>query len=746
MTNFPATLLKVDTFRTDSRNGTSARQGGENLTPDTLKGHEAGGGKIELCGHGVWRLTLGVPEDITPVSVRRTTPCEAEYARLGAPPAQPPFRIEDIRFRVHARGVTCELPFNPDEGIFGFGLQLKGHLHSGKKRHLRVNADPVVDTGDSHAPAPFFVSTHGYAVLADTARYCSFNVGTHAKVSEIEQRVAQKWSSAPLSPAEIYKQQAFGHRNIIDIPAARGITLYFFGGPTMRTALQRYVLFSGGGCLPPLAELGNWYRAFSHHNEEEVHKLLDGFAADVLPFSVIGLEPAWQSKFYPNSFTWSDKFPDPATFARDLKARGYRLNLWENAFVHPEAPFAKTIAPWCGDELSTDGLAPDFLTTEACHIFAEHHRTALVEHGADGFKLDECDNGDFLPFAWSFPEHTQFPSGADGEQMHTLYGVHYQHTLDDIFVARNQRHYGLVRSSGPLASSLPFALYSDLYEHEDFLRGVVNAGYCGMLWTPEVRDAATVNEFIRRVQAVVLSSLSMIDGWYIPMPPWMQINRKKNINGEMMDDRDLATALVRQALHLRMRLLPYIYNAFAEYAQTGLPPFRGLPLDFPEDRETWKCDQQFMIGRDLLAAPVAAGKSSHSIYLPIGKWREFATGVPHEGGRTLVLNNPPLDHIPLYVRDGAVLPLADVESRLTSETIFTIRPTVYGDGAIEAKGRLYSDDGKTFDFKKGDFSTIDLTWSAKDGLKVQRHGEAHSQRYIIAGEVLMQGLYQPKEQ
>jgi alpha-D-xyloside xylohydrolase len=133
-----------------------------------------------------------------------------------------------------------------------------------------------------------------------------------------------------------------------------------------------------------------------------------------------------------------------------------------------------------------DGIVPDFLTPEARRIFANYHEREHVALGVSGYKLDECDNSDFTR-NWSFPEISRFPSGADGEQMHSLFGLRYQDTIQGIFEKRNQRTYGLVRSSHALAAPYPYVLYSDLYDHATSIRSVAHAGFSGLLWTPEVR-------------------------------------------------------------------------------------------------------------------------------------------------------------------------------------------------------------------------------------------------------------------
>ncbi|MDX6767600.1 MAG: glycoside hydrolase family 31 protein [Candidatus Methylacidiphilales bacterium] len=676
-----------------------------------------------LVAPGVWKITLGKPEEITPVSVRCSNSAKQEaYHLLPEWGMQVPFEVEKINFRRHRRGCTLELPYDRSEGIFGLGLQLKSHLQSGKKKQLRVNADPTVDTGDSHAPVPFFVSTHGYGIFVDTARYASFYFGTHAKVEELKRRVDEKWGSNPVphtSTEELYAAHSIGNTTVIDIPAAAGVDIYFFAGPDMKSAVSRYVLFSGGGFLPPIWGLGNWYRACGTHNARDVLNLVRQFQKDKMPFSVIGLEPGWHTHFYPNSFVWSERFPDPRKFTEDMHERGYRLNLWENAFVHPAAPFAEEIKPFCGDELSTDGLAPDFLDPRAKKIFSDHH-DQLIKDGADGFKLDECDNGDFLPFAWSFPEHTQFPSGADGEQMHSLYGVHYQHTLAENFQRLGRRQYDLVRSSGALAAPLPYVLYSDLYGHDDFIRGLVNAGFSGLLWTPEVRHADSIEDLVRRVQCVALSPLSLINGWYIPNPPWKQVERSLNEMNIFMAESEEISGLLRGVLNLRMRLLPYLYTAFATYAREGTPPFRALVMDYPGDRNTWRCDRQFLVGHDLLMAPLLANEKNLDVYLPQGVWRNFFTGKSYQGGEKVHFADVPLSEMLLFVRDGAILPLASPGYAFDGKKPIQVVPHIYSE--TKAKGCFYDDDGNSLSYLSGECVWHDWRWSSSTGFQKMTRG------------------------
>ncbi|MCG3149540.1 MAG: hypothetical protein PCFJNLEI_03003 [Verrucomicrobiae bacterium] len=657
---------------------------------------------------GIWRVRLGEPEAITPVSVRQSVPRVAELPAVG----RPPFDWEQIEFRTAARGCVVTLPLGRDEGLYGLGLQLKSHLQTGKKKTLRTNSDPIADTGDSHAPVPFYVSTAGYGVLVDTCRYASFYLGTHSGVDQWEARAQEKQRAIAEGTEDLYKLRAISGRVVVDIPVARGVDIYLFAGPTLGQAVQRYNLFSGGGCLPPLWGLGGWYRCHGKSTAAEVVALAERLRRDQLPFDVLGLEPGWHSHSYPCSFRWSaERFSDPDALIASTRALGYRLNLWEHAFVHPAAPIAAALRPHCGTEMAFDGLVPDLLTPEAQRIFAEHHEQTLIARGVAGFKLDECDHSDFIGYAWSFPEWTQFPSGADGEQMHSLFGIRYQHLMDSAFRRQGRRHYSEVRASHALAAGLPYVLYSDLYDFRDFLRGLVNCGFSGLLWCPEVRHAVSADDLVRRMQAVVLSPQALVNAWYIQNPPW---------------EDAAATDLIRQALQLRMRLLPYLYTAFARYWQTGRPPFRALVMDYPADHAVREIDDQYLIGDALLAALVAPGQSERTVYLPCGGWYDFHTGQRHEGGQRLTVPAP-LAHIPLFVREGTVLPLATPVQHVNAATVFQITPTVFGQG--EATGMLFEDDGETFAYETGECAWIQLRWTRTAAPEITRSKELPFRRY-----------------
>ena len=607
------------------------------LSPEQLARHY----ELDIVAPGIWRLRLGQPENLTPMSFRAAQPRTHEMEALPAC-QRLPLCASAIGFKATGRSVVVELPLQPGERVYGLGMQLGLFDPLNGRRVIRVSDDPGTVLGDSHAPAPFYVSTRGYGVYVDSARYVSFYCGNLAPVRERqapEKTVAAprgNGSAARTSTAELYRPRELSQKVMtVDIPVARGVDVYLIGGPDLGLAVQRYNLFAGGGCLPPLWGLGVWYRASTELGQGEVLGFLREFRDRHVPCDVFGLEPGWQSQAYSCSFVWGQKYPDPAALLREAAARNYHLNLWEHAFTHPTSPLYQPLLPWSGDYKVWNGLVPDFASPQARKLFADHHDKLLVSQGVSGFKLDECDHQPLSATPWSFPECSQFPSGLDGEQMHLLLGSLYQQTLLVPYRERNRRTFGLVRSSGALASPLPYALYSDAYDHRQYVRAIATSGFAGILWGPEVRDMGSLEEFYRRLETSVFSALTQIDCWYLKNPVWKQIDKERNNQGQFMANWEQTESVCRRLLELRMSLLPYLYAAFADYRNSGSPPLRALVMDYPQDATTWGIDDEYLFGPSLLVAPLFAGQTQRQVYLPEGQWYDFWTHEKLAGGRTL---------------------------------------------------------------------------------------------------------------
>lgn len=650
---------------------------------------------------GVWRLRFAAPDKFTPMTFR-SVPAKLDALKALPSKGAPPLAVDQIVFSTSAKSCAVRLPLESDDHLYGFGLSPTLFEMNGHRVDVRPTDAPENPRGESHAPVPLYVSTRGYAVYVDTARFAQFFCGVPAPKNSDDALTDDLKSWPELAPGKSPDVTAV-------VPDAEGLDVYLFEGPTMQDAVRRYNLFAGGGPVPPLWGLGIWYRGLGDYTQQESLALARQLRDDHMPCDVWGVEPGWQTKAYSCSFVWNlEKFPKPDEFIRDLKAMGYRTNFWEHAFTHPESPIHDELKPYAGDKEVWGGIVPDFATPKGREIFLDLQKESLFSKGVDGVKLDECDDQP-LGGRWSFPYETKFPSGLDGQQMHSLFGVLYAQTMLEPFIAANLRTWNLVRNFGALATPLPYGVYSDSYEHHGYIRGLLNGGFSGLMWVPEVRVADSPEDLYRRIETAIFAPIAQINSWFLRYPPWQQIKEGENKRGELMENRAEVTAVVRELFKLRMSLVPYLYGAFNDYRRAGQPPIRALVMDWPDDAATHGIDDEFMLGPSLLIAPRIAGQQ-RKIYLPHGAWYDFWTGKKIDGGQ-YVTGSEENTKPPIFVKANSVIPLAKPLESIADETCFEITAHVYGDGS--ATCTLYEDDGRTLDFEKGAQNIYSLTW--KDG-------------------------------
>lgn len=645
---------------------------------------------------GVWKTVCGTPDEYTLLSVSDCNPNKEGLSRL--PSVTLPVQAHEVKSTFSDGKVFLQFPLLRGEQLYGFGLQFKGVQQRGKIFELHVDHYGGKDNGRTHAPVPFYVSSEGYGVLINSARYMTVYAGSGARkdspnAPEVRDRNTDKrWSSRPYSDA------------VSVVVPSKGVEIYLFAGPTMMDVVRRYNLMCGGGPLPPRWGLGFTQRTKTLFTASDVIKEVDAFEEKGFPLDFVGLEPGWQSKAYPCTFEWDKgRYPDPASFIQSLNERHVKVNLWTNPYVSPESKIYQSIYPWTGSHTVWCGIVPDFATEQARKIWGDKLDEEHLSIGVGGYKIDEIDGYDH--YLW--PDVATFPSGRSAEQMRQTYGLWVQRITTDLFHKRNQRTYGLVRGSNAGGTSFPYVIYNDYYSHQDFITALINSGFCGVLWTPEVRNSKTAEEWVRRFQTVVFSPMAMINAWSSGTKPWSYPE---------------VAPIIKEYAMLRMRMLPYWYTTFAQYHFDGIPPFRALCLDDLSsgigmatetltnndlndnpylEKITREIKDEYLAGDALLVAPLFVGETEREVVLPPGKWYDFYTGA-YVGNGEVIKVSPGLERIPVFVRDGAIIPM--MEPRLHApqkgEKV-NMEMRCYGtaDGVL----RLYDDDGETYNYEKGEY-------------------------------------------
>ena len=679
---------------------------------------------------GIWKIRCGEPEKIVPTAYQ-CYPMKKDALADMPQVTTSPIDLSNISFKTRTRGCTVDLPLNDTEQLFGLGLQINSFDQRSLRKQLITNAYPIGNVGFTHAPVPFYVSTAGYGIYVDTARYVALYCGSHQKLAEADKNQAANTTEAGDTPEELYKPRKITSNVVsVDVPSAQGVDIYVFAGPAMKDAVARYNLFSGGGILPPMWGLGVKYRCDKDFDAANALRLAKYFRENHLPIDMLGLEPMWQTGTYPCSYVWNkEKFSDPNAFINEIVGMNYKLNLWEHVYVRWDSPLYKPLMHLSGDYPVWGGLVPDFTLEKTRNIFGKYHEDYLVKKGVRAFKIDECDNSSYSEAKnpWGFPECSEFPSGTDGEQMHNMLGVLYQRTMQEIFDRNNMRTYGDVRASGALAAPYSFTLYSDMYDDTVYMRMGLNAGFSGILWSPEVRQTSSIPDLIRRAQQACFSPQLCFDSWMIMNPPWLQFDEAKNNKNEFLENAEEVEQMCKKIMDVRMSLIPYLYANFAKYHWQGQPPFRALVMDYPDDITTYKIDNESLVGDSLLFAPFFNGSNKRTVYLPKGDWYCFWTHKKFEGGQEYPIEMG-LDSCPVFIKDNSILPIAEPVEYVDKDTVFKL--TVYVFGKNPAPITLIEDDGETLDFQKGKFNNVTLTWSGDTG-QIARNGSYKTNRYEI---------------
>lgn len=649
---------------------------------------------------GVWKTTIGRPDSLTLLKAANCKPNEKAMAAL--PAGQFPIVPDQIAAEVVDQKTYLRFPLSKEEQLFGLGLNFQTVNQRGRTMTLKVDHYGGVDNGRTHAPVPFYVSSKGYGVLIDAARYITVYAGTGVRTNaslpaQVRDRNADRdWDAQPYSDA------------VEILVPANGADIYVFAGPTPLLAVQRYNLLNGGGYLPPKWGLGFTQRVPTLYTQDDIIQEAKSFKQHQFPLDFIGVEPGWHSKSYPCTFEWdTNRFPRPKSFIDTLMKMNVRTNLWLNPYVSPVSSLFDKVKNLSGSHTVWNGVVPDITLPQVHEAYKNHFVSKHLNIGVSGYKIDETDGFDF----WLWPDVARFPSRHSGEQMRQVYGLMMQKITAEWFKELNQRTYGLSRASNAGASSFPYVIYNDYYSHRDFITALVNSSFIGVLWTPEVRTSETAEEWVRRMQSVCFSPMAMINAWADGTKPWTYPTVEKE---------------VREVANLRMQLLPYIYTSFAQYHFEGKPPFRAMNLvegfGFPANVTSGElnsgtnpyamsqhidCKDQYMVGNYLLVAPMFAGEKSRKVLLPAGKWYDFYTG-EFAGEDQWIVAKHGLDKIPLYVKDGGIIPMIDagLHAPLPQD-----RPklTIRHYGEKEGSFKLYDDDGQTFNYEKGEYSYTLLT-------------------------------------
>jgi alpha-glucosidase/alpha-D-xyloside xylohydrolase len=482
------------------------------------------------------------------------------------------------------------------------------------------------------------------------------------------------------------------------------IELFFIASREPAVIMAEYARLTGKAELPPLWSLGYQQSHRTLASKEEVLEEAKTFREKKLPCDALiylgtGFCPSgWNTEN--GSFAWNQKvFPDPKQMIEQFHEDHFKVVL-HSVIMTDE------LHGTVHDSVTCSG--PSSKCSDAkCNWNAHRADFAM---GVDGWWPDE---GDPLDIPSRLVRNRMYWDGPQVDRP-------------------NERPYALHRNGyAGMQRYASFLWSGDVYSTWETLRThipiAINTGLSGIpYWGTDIGGFVPTKEFtaelyLRWFQFGAFCTLFRCHGrtWKLRLPwGWdtgdpgpVEIN---NYDGAAIPDTSqLHNAQVepicRKYLELRYRMLPYIYSAVRECTQTGMPVMRGLWLHYPDDPKAVSRSDQFLWGRDILVAPVVEqGATSRKVYLPRGTWYDFWTNEPVQGNREIT-RAVDLETIPLYVRAGAILPLGPVKQYVEEKSDEPLTVDIYpGAGGSFT---LYEDDGRSFNYRRGEWMGIEMAWN-----------------------------------
>ncbi|MDP8924482.1 MAG: DUF5110 domain-containing protein [Chloroflexota bacterium] len=508
-----------------------------------------------------------------------------------------------------------------------------------------------------------------------------------------------------------------------DVPS---LDLYFLAGPRPADVLEAYAELTGFPAMPPRWALGFLQSTRFFEQTEDILDLAREirarqFPCDALIFlSTYGQSRAWNAGVG-HLGLHPELWPDPPAVLRELQETlGFRVVTHEYPVLHPAAPryaeaeargFLLEVAYPAPPAQTDDGPhAPrrvqvyaenqrfiDFTNPEAREWWWEQHRH-LVELGVAGWWLDGGEG----------------PSG--GSPMHRGDAVLLHNTFDLLRFtafaegeARDRpdgRPWMLCRSGAAGMQRLGAASWSgDINTTFTTLEAQVPLGLGLAMsgvpyWGTDIGGfypAALDGElYARWFQFAAFCPVFRAHGWeWRRHLPWA--------HGPEIE------AICRRYAELRLRLLPYLYSLAWEAHTRGRPLMRPLAFHYPADPNVWELGSQFLLGPDLLVAPVTrAGATQWPVYLPAGAWYDFWTGERFEGGRSVSAPSP-IETIPLFARGGSIIPLGPAMQRTDERPLDDLTLLAYPGAPGEDGGCvIYEDDGRSQGYRASRYALTEV--------------------------------------
>ena len=573
------------------------------------------------------------------------------------------------------------------------------------------NPDPQMDNFKAlYKSIPFFIAltdSHVYGIFMDNTCKSYFNMGQESE--------------------EYYWFGARGGQP----------DYYYIAGGSMAEVLERYTYLTGRCPLPQRWTLGYHQSRWGYMTQEDVEEIASGMRENDIPCDVIHFDIDYMQDY--KVFTWNQKryHNDPDSFLKRLAEKGFKVvtindpgvKKEEGYYVYEEGVengfFAKTPEGevYINEVWPGEAAFPDFGSPAVRQWWGEKQQF-LLDRGVRGIWNDMNEPASFrgpLPDDVVFTDEGRQAAHAE---MHNVYG-HYmaKATYEGLKKLDGRRPFVITRACYAGTQKYATAWTGDnhsLWAHLQMaIPQLCNLGLSGMPFV-----GTDIGGFGSDTTPELLARWIQV-GCFSPLfrnhaalgtrrqEPWQ-------FGAEITD-------IYRKYVKLRYHWIPYFYDLFYEEEKTGAPIMRPLVFHYEKDENAWQCNDEFLLGSRILAAPVVSqGMKRRMVYLPEGVWYDYWNG-EKVTGPAWIMREAPLDTCPVYVKAGSIIPTMEPQSYVGEKPLDTLILEVYpGEGSCDH----YLDNGTDFAYRDGKYHQYRFT--------VREDG-------TVAGEIVHAGYEKPYE-
>ncbi|UZO80115.1 glycoside hydrolase family 31 protein [Aquimarina sp. ERC-38] len=526
-------------------------------------------------------------------------------------------------------------------------------------------------------------------------------------------------------------------RNVTSFWAHGGeMNYYFFYGPDMQEVITRYTDLTGKPELPPLWALGYHQCKWSYYPESRVKEVANKFRELQIPCDAIYLDIDYMDGF--RCFTWDKEyFPDPKRMVKELADDGFKtiviidpgIKIDEDYWVYQEAIekdyFCKRAdGPYMrGKVWPGECFFPDYTNPEVREWWAGLFKELVDEIGVKGVWNDMNEPAVMDVPGKTFPNdvrHDYDGNACSHRKAHNIYGTQMARAT----------YEGVKRFAYPLR---PFVITRSAYS---------GAQRYTSSWTGD-NIATWEHLYIANVQAqrMSMSGMSFTGsdiGGFAEQPTgelyarWIQLGVfhpfcRTHSSGDHGDQEPWTFGpevvdVTRKYVSLRYELLPYLYTMFWEYATEGIPMLKSLVLYDQEDTQTNYRTDEFVFGNQILVCPIQEPNAlGRRMFIPRGNWYNYWTHEYVEGGLEQWVDAP-LDTIPLFVKEGAIIPKYPVQQYVGEKKIEELLLELYYKKGNKETSQVYEDEQDGYDYTKGRYSLRSFSFTGKeDEVIIQQH-------------------------